>query len=118
MEVQKVKCLSPLIWIAGWARACEERGIFSACEDREMFSAVGSEGRHGSLCISLTSPASVLLFQTGWLSAGRRCSQCFGSALEPLCLQMKLEFSLCILPVTKSWHLWDRGIVRLTAGSA
>lgn len=49
-----------------------------------MFTAMGSEGRHGSLCISLTSLASTLLFQTGLLSAGRRCNQCFGSALEPL----------------------------------
>lgn len=50
------------------------KGYIFPCEEGEMFSAVGSEGRHRSLCISLTSPASGLLFQTGWLSAGRRCS--------------------------------------------
>lgn len=83
-----------------------------------MFSTLRGEGRQGILCILLVSPASVLLFQTGWLSAGRRCSQCFGSTLEPLCLQMKLEFSLCILLASNSWHFWNRGIVRLMAVSA
>lgn len=83
-----------------------------------MFSAMGSEGRYRSLCISLISPASVLLFQIGQLSAGRSCSQCFGSALEPLCLQMKLEFSLCVSLATKSWHFGNRSIVRLMAVNA
>lgn len=83
-----------------------------------MFSAMGSEERHGSLCISLTSPTSTLLFQTGPLSAGRRCNQCFGSALAPLCLQMKLEFSLCVLLATKSWHFSNRSIARLMTVSA
>lgn len=73
-----------------------------------MFSAMGGEGRHRSLCISLVSPASVLLSRAGWLSAGRRCNQCFGSALEPLCLQMKLEFNLFVWLPTKRWHFLGR----------